>query len=123
MFGEVEVDGVATGEDCAPDAEGAVIEDGMIAGGENGQIESGSVRNRPAAHEHVRSHVQIVVAPGRIVADDDEEDAFVSALEDVHRRVEEGRRRGTCGVFTPQVSDVIGASHVNPDVDEVRRPR
>lgn len=112
---------LAASEDGAPHAEGAVVDDGVVARGHQGQVEAGAGDSR-AHHQHVVG-AEVLETPGRLVAHHHEGDVRELGAEVVHGAVEVGRVGQIHFARPPQVALVVGAPHVHPHECDVREAR
>jgi hypothetical protein len=108
-------------EDGAPHAEGAVVDDGVVARGHQCQVEAGAGDAR-AHHQHVVG-AEVLEAPRRLVAHHHEGDVRELGAEVVHGAVEVGRVGQVHFASAPQVALVVGAPHVHPHERDVGEPR
>ena len=79
-------DHLSAAEDGAPQGEGAVVDDGDVTQGHDGQVHGGGV----AGHvEHIISP-EVLPAPGQVVTQDQESEGVMLGPEVSHRVQEEG---------------------------------
>ena len=128
-------DDLPPGQQSAPLAEGAVGEDGVVAGRQQGEVVSDVVRRGqrvlhvllqylpvPGEHHLEAGEHEVALRPVHVVRDDDEDDVAVLAVEPLHGPLEVAGLQQVETVESGQVVPVVSPPVVNPHPGHLRPP-